>query len=98
MVVYVSAVLFSREQELCGVWEEVGKWWSGYEGATQWLGETEGDLITHKPLASSLDIIQRQKDSVQVWKNNQHLFQCPIFNVNLNIIGVVSGGWCGEPS
>ena len=65
-VVYVSVVLSSHERELCGVREEVGKWWSGYEGATHWLGETEGDLITHKPLASSLDIIQRQKDSVQV--------------------------------
>ncbi len=66
VVVYkFSSSPYSRGAELSGVREEVGRWWSDCEGTTHWLGDTESDLVTHKPLASSLDIIQKQKAGVQ---------------------------------
>lgn len=46
--------------------ESVGTWWSGCEEVSRWLGDTERDMVTHRPLASSLDIIEKQKTSVQV--------------------------------
>ena len=46
--------------------EGVGQWWGGCEGTSHWLGDTESDMVTHKPLASSLTIIEQQKKSVQV--------------------------------
>lgn len=57
---------FSRREELEKIVADVGGWWNRCEGLSQWLGETESDMTTHKPLASSLDIIEKQKNSVQV--------------------------------
>ena len=58
--------LCSRQQELSEVMKEVGVWWGGCDQTSTWLADTEGNLIVHKPLASSLDIIEQQKTSVQV--------------------------------
>ena len=58
--------LFRFESELVGVVGGVGEWWGPCEEMCQWLGEAEESLVAHKPLASSLDIIQQQKQSVQV--------------------------------
>ncbi len=56
----------SLQQELSEVTEDVGQWWGGCEETSQWLGETEGNLVAHKPLASSLDIVEKQRQGVQV--------------------------------
>jgi hypothetical protein len=68
MTCIVCCFLSSHHQELNGVLEEVGQWWPGCDGIFQWLGDTEGGVIAHKPLASSLDIIRQQNQSVQVCK------------------------------
>ena len=68
MCVYNGAgpYLCSRQEELSSVMKDVGTWWSGCEEGYRWLEETEADMVTHKPLASSLDIIEQQKKNVQV--------------------------------
>ena len=45
---------------------EVKRWWSGCEGVCSWLGEVEESMFSHKPLACSADIIEKQRADVKV--------------------------------
>lgn len=45
---------------------EVKGWWGGCEGVCLWQGETEESMVSHKPLASSVDIIEKQRANVKV--------------------------------
>ena len=56
----------SHQQELSGMIERVDEWWSVCEEVCHWLSDTEKKLVTHKPLASSTDLIEQQKNSLQV--------------------------------
>ncbi len=52
--------------ELSEIVEGVKGWWKGCDGVGVWLSETEESMVTHKPLASSVDIIEKQRAAVQV--------------------------------
>ena len=91
--------LFRFESELGGVVDGVGEWWGGCEEMCQWLGEAEESLIAHKPLASSLNIIQQQKNSVQVYVGNTHNSNSSSNNVcfaSRHVVGACGWDECSE--
>lgn len=45
---------------------EVSVWWGGCEAVNLWLGEAEKTLSGHTPLASSMDIVNKQKMDIEV--------------------------------
>lgn len=41
-------------------------WWGGCEAVKVWLDDAEKTLSGHTPLASSVDILEQQKRSIEV--------------------------------
>ena len=56
----------SYKQELSEVVTDVCGWWGGCVGVKRWTGEVEGRLVDQRPLAGSVDIVEEQRNSVQV--------------------------------
>ena len=52
---------------------ELSGWWSGCDGVCVWLGEVEETMVSHKPLASSMDIIDQQMKTLQVCETVNNL-------------------------
>ena len=67
MSYFPSHFLFpSYKQELSEVVTDVCGWWGGCVGVKRWTGEVEGRLVDQRPLAGSVDIVEEQRNSVQV--------------------------------
>ena len=56
----------SYKLELSEVVTDVCGWWGGCVGVKRWTGEVEGRLVDQRPLAGSVDIVEEQRNSVQV--------------------------------
>ena len=56
----------SYKQELSDVVSDVCGWWGGCEAVKVWLDGAEKTLSADTPLASSMDIVQQQKRSIEV--------------------------------
>lgn len=57
---------YSYQQDLSDVVNNVCGWWGGCEAMKVWMDEAEKMLSAHTPLASSVDIVQEQKRSIEV--------------------------------
>ena len=67
MSYFPSHFLFpSYKQELSEVVTDVCGWWGGCVGVKRWVGEVEGRLVDQRPLAGSVNIVEEQRNSVQV--------------------------------
>ena len=44
----------------------MGEWWGECDGVREWVGAAEGRLVDVRPLAGSVDIVEEQRNSVQV--------------------------------
>ena len=58
--------MHSYKKELCEVVTDVSVWWGGCEAVKLWIDNAEKTLSGHTPLASSMDIVDRQKRDIEV--------------------------------
>ena len=65
-VLLIFLLIFSYKQELNEVVLDVSGWWGGCVGVKKWTGDVEGRLVEEKPLAGSVDIVEEQRNTVQV--------------------------------
>ena len=78
---------------------EVKRWWSGCEGVCSWLGEVEESMFSHKPLACSADIIEKQRADVKV-RHPLFVVSTPravihhVFPVSLSLTSVTTSTVC----
>ena len=54
------------QEELSEVVEGMKGWWGGCEGVGVWMSGAEEGMVSHKPLASSVDIIDKQRAAIKV--------------------------------
>ena len=47
---------------------DVGVWWGVCDGVREWLREAELLLADQRPLAGSVDIVEKQRNAIQVTK------------------------------
>ena len=59
-------VISSCKDELSQVVSDVGAWWGVCDGVREWLREAESLLADQRPLAGSVDIVEKQRNAIQV--------------------------------